>query len=221
MATSSVFYKEEVEKKVKSLAGFRLHEQTRKARTHVMFFLKRGEEDLSLADGLLLLQHPEVLSESGKPLWELIADEIIEGNIWDGVFFEMPMISLDTARDMNFQFVLLNATAKLAAMREDRSAFAEHFDDAKHVVSFPNLSGDAILVVPTPQSAVTCYCHLKTFMVSAPREQHEAFWVKTAEEVFATVAKRNVFLSTHGTGIGWVHMRIDTVPKYFQFNEYK
>ena len=31
----------------------------------------------------------------------------------------------------------------------------------------------------------------------------------------------NIWLSTHGLGIPWLHIRIDTIPKYYSYKNYK
>lgn len=34
-------------------------------------------------------------------------------------------------------------------------------------------------------------------------------------------ADRKLWLSTSGLGVSWLHVRVDSVPKYYNFEEYK
>src|SRR5579859_6457262 len=68
--------------------------------------------------------------------------------------WETPPITAASA-DRPFEFVLLDSP-ELASQPEPDS-FAEHFggtEGSNDVVSFPNLNGDAILVVPCPLGPV-------------------------------------------------------------------
>lgn len=41
-------------------------------------------------------------------------------------------------------------------------------------------------------------------------------------KVLMMLKKHNkVWISTHGTGVPYLHVRIDTTPKYYQINKYK
>ncbi|HKB41634.1 MAG TPA: hypothetical protein VKD72_34740, partial [Gemmataceae bacterium] len=82
--------------------------------------------------------------------------------------WETPPITASSAH-RPFEFVLLDSPG--LASRPDPEAFAEHFDAAEageNVVSFPNLGGDAILVVPCPGVRPSAYGHLAAFVREAP-----------------------------------------------------
>ena len=91
----------------------------------------------------------------------------------------------------------------------------------KYVVSFPNLSGDTILVIPMPVRGKN-YATLRDFIDNAPELQQQEFWKHVAE-----VAKRamnengKVWVSVHGLGVHYTHVRISTSPKYYFDNELK
>src|SRR5262245_13876119 len=65
------------------------------------------------------------------------------------VRWETPPVTRSTV-GRDFEFVLHDAPALVC--RPDSRSFAQHFDSSNHdgVVSFENLGGDAMLVVPTP-----------------------------------------------------------------------
>lgn len=153
----------------------------------------------------------------------------IAGAPWDAVFFEMPPVTADTLDTRAFELVLLPAPA-LSAVGPDADAFAEHTRRAKPadsgVVSFANLGGDAKLVVPCPQSGTpaAAYTHLRRFVTSAPAAQVAAFWRRVGREVELRVRAgeaRRTWVSTSGLGVYWLHMRLDTTPKYYNFAEFK
>lgn len=115
--------------------------------------------------------------------------------------------------DEPFSDVALPSTA-LAGIRADRNAFAEHL--TQPVVSFSNLSGDSRLVAPSspPGSA-----HLLAFLRVAQPQQVDQLFACIAAEVLAwwSDSDRGVlWLSTHGTGVPWLHVRLDPRPKYYR-----
>ena len=89
--------------------------------------------------------------------------------------WETPPIT-ETTATRQFEFVLLDSPE--LTRRTDRQAFAEYFDCAEDrgVVVFPNVGGDAIMVVPCPVAAPVCYGHLAAFVRSAPEWQRHALW---------------------------------------------
>ena len=77
---------------------------------------------------------------------------------------------------------------------------------------------------PLVKDNLKSYGHLATFVRNGPSEQVEEFWKNSAkiflEEVQAR-GSRPVWLSTAGQGIAWLHLRMDSRPKYYQTQEYK
>jgi hypothetical protein len=93
------------------------------------------------------------------------------------------------------------------------------------VVSFPNLGGDARLVVPTPQPGTPAptYAHLARFCRQAPVAQLAALWRAVGTEVLAWWAGTTapLWLSTSGLGVGWLHVRLDSRPKYYSYQPFR
>src|SRR5262249_22089957 len=81
--------------------------------------------------------------------------------------WETPPITTSTARQP-FEFVLLDSPA--LARSPDPEAFADHFPTAppSGVIAFPNLGGDAIMVVPAPRGPISAYGHIGAFVRHAP-----------------------------------------------------
>lgn len=117
-----------------------------------------------------------------------------------------------------FEFVLLDDPA--LDRLPDRAAFAEHFADAD-IVTFPNLGGDAVLVVPCPVAADSAYGHLAAFLRGAPEAQRDALWRAVAAAMANRVGKKPVWLSTAGAGVAWLHVRLDDRPKYYGHAPYR
>jgi Family of unknown function (DUF6940) len=137
-------------------------------------------------------------------------------------FWETPPITASTL-DRPFEFVLTEARA-LATAAPERRAFAEHFPrdhDDDGVVVFDNLGGDAALVVPCPIASPSAYVHVAAFVRNAPVPQVHALFSRLADEALRRVSERPLWVSTAGMGIFWLHVRLDSTPKYYRHTPYK
>lgn len=134
--------------------------------------------------------------------------------------WETPPVTSTTA-DRAFEFVLLDSPG--LAHSPDRDAFAEHFKGATEdgIVAFPNLGGDAIMVVPCELAAPSAYAHLAAFVRGAPERQRHALWQRVAQTMLGRLGGQPVWLSTAGAGVSWLHVRLDDRPKYYSFSEYR
>lgn len=123
--------------------------------------------------------------------------------------------------DRPFEFVLLDAPELKRAA--DPSDFAEHFRHAAsgEVIEFTNLGGDARMVVPTPGEPRSAYAHLAAFTRGAPEQQQHALWQRVGAALERRLGERPVWLSTAGTGVPWLHLRLDTRPKYYLHAPYR
>ena len=119
-----------------------------------------------------------------------------------------------------FEFVIVNSEA-LAKISQDDTEFSQYFNASKMVVDFANINGDAELIVPTPLSQHTKYAHLAQFVRTASKEQLIAFWKKVAFVYQSKIGEQAKWLSTSGLGVYWLHVRIDSRPKYYQHQAYK
>ncbi len=149
---------------------------------------------------------------------QLLADAPFEAYRW-----ETPPISNESL-DRPFEFVLVN-TPGFATRATDTTSFAEHFpngSDEPDIVSFTNLRRDATLIVPTRQTKDhDVYNHLAAFIRRAPRAQSDALWRFTARRVVELVSKQTVWLNTAGAGVAWLHVRLDSTPKYYGHAPYR
>lgn len=119
-----------------------------------------------------------------------------------------------------FEFVLLDCPS--LARRPDPEAFAEHFGQGVDGVAvFPNLGGDAIMVVPCPVAEPAAYGHLAAFVRLAPEPQRHALWQAVAAAMSRRIGVKPVWLNTAGAGVSWLHVRLDDRPKYYGFGPYR
>jgi hypothetical protein len=134
--------------------------------------------------------------------------------------WETPPVTTATA-SRRFEFVVLNDPG--LARDADPEAFAEHFRgrSGSDVLSFPNIGGDAIMVVPRPLAPPSTYAHLATFVRNAPESQRHALWKSVGDAMSRRLSARPVWLSTAGAGVPWLHVRLDDRPKYYGFTPYR
>jgi len=138
----------------------------------------------------------------------------------DAFYWELPPLTRSSLDD-DTRFVLIDAPM-LARLPVDPSPFAEHFDNnaVKDVIVFPNLGNDAMLIVPTPRGPLDDYPHFAAFLRKADREQVRSLWRVTAETVLKHVSDKPTWVSTAGGGVYWLHLRLDSRPKYYQHRPY-
>lgn len=138
----------------------------------------------------------------------------------DAFYWEHPPLTTATLDD-KAEFVLLKAPT-LARMQPEPEPFASHFENCpkEGIVTFPNLGGDALLVVPCPITGKAAYPHLAAFLRGAPADQVRALWRVTAETVLERVSETPFWLSTAGVGVAWLHVRFDDRPKYYRYSPY-
>src|SRR5207248_1989453 len=120
--------------------------------------------------------------------------------------------------DRPFEFVLLDSPG--LATSPDPTPFAEFLRDdsaSDSTVSFPNLGRDAILVVPRPIALRSVYGHLAAFVRGAPETQVHALWARVGRVMEETLGPAPVWLSTAGAGVPWLHVRLDSRPKYYGY----
>ena len=146
-------------------------------------------------------------------------NNILADSVYQGFFWETPPQTRSTI-NQPFEFVLVKSS-QLPQIKADQRPFSEHFNTRDFVISFPNLGGDAHLIVPTPQAADNAYPHFAAFIRNAPEEQKHQLWIMVSNQYLRLLNDAPRWLSTAGLGVYWLHLRIDTRPKYYSFLPYK
>jgi hypothetical protein len=145
---------------------------------------------------------------------------MLAAHSFDAFRWETPPVDTATV-SQRFEFVLLEAPG--LARPPDPGAFEEQFtlNQRAEVLAFPNLGGDAIMVVPRPIAPASVYGHLAAFVRGAPDSQRVSLWREVGSAMQARVGTKPVWLSTAGAGVSWLHLRLDDRPKYYGFAPYR
>ena len=184
----------------------------------------------SVSSGALITPLREDAPLSFRELFDLLENdpefaisfsEVLTDNDYAAYFLEFPPLTNATLQN-DAEFVLIESSL-LASLPPDPTPFAPQF--ARHsgadVITFPNLGGDALLVAPAQLGVIETYPHLAAFLRKAPEDQITMFWRVTAGVVRGNLGDSPRWLSTAGLGVAWLHMRLDTRPKYYSYAPYK
>lgn len=169
-----------------------------------------------------LLSYSDVIhrwqSDQGfrKYFTSLLANTPIEAFLW-----ETRSVTTGTM-DQAFEFVLIDCAA-LNGARADPVPFEKHIecrtvDD--NVVTFFNISGDALLIAPCDSGPHCAYPHLAAFVRNATAAQQHALWICVGAALERHIGKKPTWLSTSGLGVFWLHVRLDFYPKYYNYKPY-
>jgi len=146
---------------------------------------------------------------------------ILARSEFQAFFWEHPPVSQGNL-EAAAEFVLLDSPA-LATLRADPAPFQSQLerDPGEPVATFPNLGGDAVLVVPRPMGPPFAYAHLAAFVRQGLPSQIEYLWQRVGRAVRASMGTEPRWVSTAGMGVSWLHVRIDSYPKYYRFAPYR
>ena len=102
----------------------------------------------------------------------------------------------------------------------DPSSFLSYFAE-EPVASFENLGGDALLIVPTTKPPFPDFRDFRSFLEAAKEKQILALWKAMGSAMEGRVSEKPVWLSVAGSGEPWLHIRMDSRPKYYQYEPYR
>jgi len=159
--------------------------------------------------------------------WEEILDEWSSGkpltypkNITKRFFYETKVCTKNLDTPYEAKYI---PDSRLENLESDPSSFNRHIQSSisKYVTKFPNLAGDSILIIPIPKKGKH-YSTIKDFIDNASITQQIAFWRYVSKSIKEILEKNEkIYVSTHGLGVPYFHLRLDTRPKYYQTQEYK
>jgi hypothetical protein len=79
--------------------------------------------------------------------------------------------------------------------------------------------------VPAPAGDNRCFAHLAAFLRGTTEPRRQALWRTVADALRGRVGARApdtpVWLSTAGLGVSWLHLRLDSRPKYYRHAPYR
>ena len=158
----------------------------------------------------------EVLSQ-----WESGNYRKIPSNIKSPYFWRTSV--LNSKRDLEYKEEFLE-DERLLNKKQGVKPFSEYLDknkDEKYAISFPNLSGDTTLVIPIPRKSKK-FTNLFHFMNKASEIQKRELWKKVALEANKMLKNNeNIWISTHGLEVNYLHVRICNNPKYYENSKLK
>ncbi len=189
---------------------------------------KYGSHPLSVKNWALLLSIGKDSSHLIQQFNNVLKDV---SSVYNAFFFETKGVSSFNASEKQFEFVLVNAESLYRFTRgrgaEGYDSFSEHLDCPSETTccAFPNLTRSSVLIAPKPQSdQMNFYTDLASFVKNTSGEEATMLWQMVTREYIKALdmsPSQSRWLSTSGTGVPWLHVRIDNTPKYYTFAEFK
>jgi len=130
-------------------------------------------------------------------------------------FYETSVCDKNMKNEYKEKFIKNNL---LDTLTEDFSSFEKHLKNMnnQYILSFPNKSGDCMLIVPIPEPCCKNFTTIKDFIDNASEGHQILFWKKVAQEVKKILKTHDkIYISTHGLGVPYFHLRLDIYPKYY------
>ncbi len=180
-------------------------------------------EHVSILRSSTYLKYSEVIR-----LWEndehfikffigLLADCQFEAFRW-----ETPSLTTQNC-DQQFQFVTIDSPG-LDSRLPDTQSFAKQLSNCNSenpVMTFDNLGRDATLVVPAGLTDDANYVGIASFTRCAPLAQQLKLWHAVGAAMARKIGHQPIWLSTAGGGVAWLHIRLDSRPKYYSYGPYR
>lgn len=99
------------------------------------------------------------------------------------------------------------------SLRGDSSIFKAHLKNKTSAVMFYSPSRTLLVAPPDKKKN---YSHLATFYKNASQREINNLWKTVAVGIEKELKNHDVlYVSTHGTGVNWLHVRISSTPRYY------
>lgn len=159
-------------------------------------------------------------------LWETDED-FVKYYVWvlnafeyKALYWEHPALT-SAYLDKRYECIV-KRSRPLEKLPINETAFANWIKREEPVADFMNLGKNARLVIPTQESTEEIYNHLGKFLRLADENQILAFFQRIGSLIEAEIqAHAPIWLNTAGLGVLWLHVRMDTRPKYYKTEPYK
>lgn len=162
--------------------------------------------------------------------------DVLRQTPFDGFFFETRPVNATTVKTKPFEFVLVDAPDlyQFATGKASPRKFAEPLanctaHDLDTACVFVSLHADTTLVSPQPPTDTALlphYSNLASFCrLQAPRRVVHTVWQLALQTYLLAVTKtnhhNNIWLSTAGMGVPWLHLRIAQRPRYYTYASFR
>lgn len=174
--------------------------------------LYQHEEQLRYIDFITLLQQNEQFRS--------FFIDALSGITFQAYQWETPPVTSSIA-DRLFEFVIHNSPG--IDLPSDPGPFRQYFsssDDEPDIAVFNNLGNDAKLIAPAPLQQELNYSHIGVFTGEAPIRQQHRLWQRVGEVTEELISNDPLWLNTAGGGVAWLHVRLDSRPKYYRYVPY-
>lgn len=174
------------------------------------YVLHQEGEQLRYSKFLTLLQEDE---EFRSFFIDLLSDISFHAYQW-----ETPPVTVSTAHQL-FEFVIHHSPA--IDLPPNPDPFREYFgpSEGKKIAVFDNLGSDARLIAPSPLPNSN-YSHIGVFTDEAPMQQQQNLWQTVGRVTEELISDEPLWLNTAGGGVAWLHIRLDSRPKYYRYRPY-
>lgn len=187
--------------------------------------LQTGQSDQYhiVADDGSIMSYAQVVECWGRdPDFAGYFSSQLAASVFEAFLWETPPVSRASLH-RPFEYVLIDSPV-LAGALPDETAFAEYFEAGsaeQRIVSFDNLGGDARLVSPCPLRPLAACTHLAAFVRDAPAAAVVQLWQKVSASITNALNDQPLWVSTCGLGVYWLHVRLDSYPKYYRHTPYQ
>jgi len=174
------------------------------------------------ADGIALSYRLVIDLLMKDAYFRLFFNKMLADVPYEGYFWEMPALTLRTL-ESDFECVCVESAA-FNHLIADASSFARYFSglpEGRLCAVFNNLGLDAVLISPSKASGNTRCAHLAHFSRFASSVYRDQLWLQLGETLMEKMSDQPLWVSTSGLGVPWLHIRIDTSPKYYAHTPYK
>lgn len=186
--------------------------------SHIVYRLVKDKYILTYNDFF------EINAEITKILYDIIL--ILNTINFDTYYLVFNPVSLNTLSDTIFEFVIIKTTGFLD--KTDIITFGESNlnTNSNDIYTFYNLSKTSLLISPcyNHNYNMNIYNNIGTFMRSSNTEQQYLLFKTVFTQYYCQLKEdptKYLWLSTHGKGVGWLHIRIDDSPKYITYPSYR
>lgn len=192
---------------------YHFHERTIESDQAIKYLLFENEERLTYGNFISLLK-------SSEPFRDFFID-LLSHIPFGAYHWETPPVT-DESMDRSFEFVASRSPG--IDLPPDPGPFRSYFreqPDDREIAIFDSLGGDARLIAPAPLGEGRKYSHIGVFTEVAPKHQQQALWKAVGEEMDRQLSEKPIWLNTAGGGVAWLHVRLDSRPKYYLHRSYK